>query len=132
MKSCCTNRSTISSYGFVFLGLAFLVFTWGLQYKVSLYAGPDSTIHHMVKAKLLANEETSGISDGLHLGAPARPVQTHSSLLFGAFWVGLLAVIFSSVISVQVRGSDASARSWRVCTDSSLSAIFSRPPPILN
>ena len=42
-----------------FLGLAFCVFAWGLQYKLSLYDPPQTASHQIPKAKLLSRDEQS-------------------------------------------------------------------------
>src|SRR5579863_4348381 len=42
-----------------YLGLAICVFTWGLQYKLSLYVPPHASSHQIPHAKLLSkNEQT--------------------------------------------------------------------------
>src|ERR1035441_7618159 len=46
-----------------FLGLAFCVFAWGLQYKLSLYDPPQTTSHQIPKAKLLSREEQSSTAE---------------------------------------------------------------------
>src|ERR1035437_7135880 len=46
-----------------FLGLAFCVFAWGLQYKLSLYDPPQTASHQIPKAKLLSRDEQSSTAE---------------------------------------------------------------------
>jgi len=41
------------------VALAFCLFAWGLQYKLSLYDPPQAASHHVPKAKLLSKNEQS-------------------------------------------------------------------------
>lgn len=45
-----------------FVALTLAVFTWGLQYKLSLYQSPHAVSRHMPAAKLLSGDERSVIS----------------------------------------------------------------------
>ena len=51
----------------VLLGLAFCVFMWGLQYKLSLYDAPHSISHQMPAAKLLSRDEQATVAESLLL-----------------------------------------------------------------
>jgi hypothetical protein len=46
-----------------FLGLAFCVFAWGLQYKLSLYDPSQTASHQIPKAKLLSRDEQSSTAE---------------------------------------------------------------------
>src|SRR5664280_2080412 len=46
-----------------FLGLAFCVFAWRLQYKLSLYDPPQTASHQIPKAKLLSRDEQSSTAE---------------------------------------------------------------------
>jgi hypothetical protein len=45
------------------LGLAFCVFAWGLQYKLSLYDPPQTASHQIPTAKLLSRDEQSSTTE---------------------------------------------------------------------
>ena len=129
MKSWHTNRARLICYTFAFLGLAVLVFTWGLQYKVSLYAAPPSAVHHMVKAKLLTNEKQSVVADENQLNGAAQsaPVQAHFNL--AGFWIGVLLLIGSWAVSMQACELLALEHSRPFSSGVDLNALFYRPPP---
>ncbi|MES2222967.1 MAG: hypothetical protein V4587_18600, partial [Acidobacteriota bacterium] len=44
------------------LGLAVAVFTWGLQYKLSLYDPPQAITRNMPRAKLLSADEQAAVA----------------------------------------------------------------------
>jgi hypothetical protein len=46
-----------------YLGLAVCVFTWGLQYKLSLYDPPQAHSHQIPQAKLLSKNEQIGTTE---------------------------------------------------------------------
>jgi hypothetical protein len=54
--------------------LAISVFTWGLQYKLSLYYPKHSTYHQLPEAKLLSKNEQPAATKGL-LMTSAKPPQ---------------------------------------------------------
>jgi len=56
-----------------FLGLAICVFSWGLQYKLSLYDPPQAVSHQFPTAKLLSKNEQSRATDS------PRVVRTRTS-----------------------------------------------------
>src|ERR1019366_10438930 len=43
--------------------LAFCLFAWGLQYKLSLYDPPQAASHHVPTAKLLSRNEQSSSTE---------------------------------------------------------------------
>lgn len=43
-----------------YMALAIFVFTWGLQYKLSLYDPPQAVSHQIPQAKLLSKNEQAG------------------------------------------------------------------------
>jgi hypothetical protein len=55
------NRLGPSWRSLAFVALTLAVFTWGLQYKLSLYQSPHAVSRHMPAAKLLSGEERSAI-----------------------------------------------------------------------
>jgi hypothetical protein len=46
-----------------YIGLAVCVFTWGLQYKLSLYDPPQANSHQIPQAKLLSKNERIGTTE---------------------------------------------------------------------
>jgi hypothetical protein len=112
------------------LGLAVLIFTWGLQSKLSLYAGPHSAIRHMVQAKLLANDEQAYLPDHSEAIGPSTSAPRTASIL-GTLLLPLLALsilLESSKQSQELRGPQ---RPLRATSQASFSASFCRPPPSL-
>ena len=130
VNSVSTNRSRLLCYTFVLLGLGLLIFTWGLQYKLSLYAAPHSAVRHMVKAKLLANDKQIGARDGIITVDHADDVQAWSAFSLTAVFVPLLALSILRTISAR-RAYEVSASepTWRVPTAASFNAFSFRPPP---
>lgn len=125
------SRSRLCYYSFVLFGLGLLVFTWGLQYKLSLYSRPDSAARHMVKAKLLANDKRVGSTDGIVTNSHADDAQAWSAFTLTAVFVPLVAIsILRSASARQVHEISAYDPSWRALCDASFNAFFFRPPPI--
>ena len=75
-------RPSFSRFTFVFIGLAISVFTWGLQYKLSLYYPPHSTYHQIPEAKLLSRNEQAPATDGILTGSAQTPADLVSGGLF--------------------------------------------------
>jgi len=125
-----TNRLNRSRFTFVFLGLAICVFTWGLQYKLSLYDPPHSTSHQIPEAKLLSrNEEATADESPLVRGAAAWAVIVRA-WLFDVFAFFLLAL--NLLCAPMFREKDGEVkRPWRTSCRPSLNAFFFRPPPAL-
>jgi len=125
----CTNRSKLRYYTFAFLALAVLVFAWGLQYKLSLYAGPHSAIRHMVAAKLLSNDKKVEAPDGVVLSGPPDAYASYAfvfpPVLASFFMLGLFAALFGGSRHIQTVDSSS-----RIPFAAGLNAIFFRPPPI--
>jgi hypothetical protein len=128
----CTSRSRLCYYTFVLLGLAVLVFAWGLQYKLSLYAGPHSAARHMVEAKLLAKDKQIGAGEGIVTGNHGDDdALAWSSFTLTAVFVPLLALSILGATSVkQAHEISTYEPSWRVPCDASFNAFSFRPPPI--
>ena len=125
-----TNRFNRSRFTFVFLGLAISVFTWGLQYKLSLYDPPHSTSHQIPEAKLLSRNEQAAVGESpLIKSTEASAVMTQASL-FNVFTFFLLALnlLRAPMFSQQEWNVK---RPWRISCRPSLSAFFFRPPPAL-
>lgn len=128
MQFALKNRQFSWSRAFLFLGLAISVFTWGLQYKLSLYEPPAAITHQIPKAKLLSNEELPRTVEGLRaLGTqPATKV-----VVQGHFMVLLFLLIFSFLVQSAVAQWEQSPMVSRHTRDLPTSNIFVRPPPAL-
>jgi hypothetical protein len=122
-------RPRFCRLSFVFIGLAISVFTWGLQYKLSLYYPQHSTYHQVPEAKLLSRNEQPTATDGLKMSSakdPAGPVGGGLFTLTLFVWVlGLLPTSGAS------RTEPEHTRPWLVSLSSRLNAFFFRPPPAI-
>ncbi len=114
-----------------FLGLTLTVFTWGLQYKLSLYDSPHSVSRQIPAAKLLSRNEQTKLSDR-SLISIARPVLRRIP-------VHLILPAIALFFSVQLNrfgetacGEDGpkGSHQQRVRSFASLTAFFFRPPPV--
>ncbi len=123
-----TNRLNLSRLTFVFLVLAISVFTWGLQYKLSLYDPPHSTSHAIPEAKLLSRDEQSTIGGDLPLRSTKAWAVVAQALLFNVFAFFLLALNFLRAPMFNQRDWEAK-HPWRIFCRPSLNAFFYRPPP---
>jgi hypothetical protein len=112
--------------------LSALVFTWGLQYKLSLYAGPHSVIRHMVKAKLLSQDQQIEALGGVVLSSP--PDSGHAptaALVLASIFVPLLAMSLNKAHSEVCYLARVFTSSHRLPFQASFNSFF-RPPPIFN
>ena len=126
MKFSDTFGPRLCRLSFVFIGLAVSVFTWGLQYKLSLYYPKHSAYHHIPEAKLLSRNEQSTATDGLMMSTKASTDIVHVGLfpLTHLVWVlGLLP------ISGATQTGPEHTRPWLVSLSTCLNAFFFRPPP---
>lgn len=125
-----TTETSLSRLAFLFLGLAISVFTWGLQYKLSLYDPPQAISHQIPEAKLLSkNEQTIEKKNPILdvSGASAKAVQLMLSSIF--LLISLALNLLHAPMSVE-RERDAQLP-WHFERFASLSAFFFRPPPAL-
>jgi hypothetical protein len=112
-----------------FLGLAACIFTWGLQYKLSLYDPSQAASHQIPSAKLLSKNEQSRATDS------PRVIQTKTSakVLFAApasvFFV-LLLVLGKLNAPASGQREQRANRSWHL-RRAIVNAFFVRPPPVL-
>jgi len=119
-----------SRFTLYFLGLAFCVFTWGLQYKLSLYDPPKAVSHEMPQAKLLSKDQQSHVSESPLVKGMSVPDKT-SQL---AFFTLLFTLLLVSVVSVQPKQAARLAdrnEPVRPPSLANLHSLFFRPPPIL-
>src|ERR1022692_1459259 len=82
------------------IGLAFCLFTWGLQYKLSLYDPPEAASHHVPTAKLLSkNEQSSSTESPLVVRTRTSTKIIYTAPSFVAFILLLVLSIFNPSIS---------------------------------
>ncbi len=112
----------------VFLGLAICVFTWGLQYKLSLYDPPQAISHQIPEAKLLANDEPSRMAGVLRAIAtePTARITIHGDGIL-PFLLVVLSVASLSSLTQEVLSRDVL---WHV-GPAFFGSFFVRPPPVL-
>ncbi len=116
-------------FSIAFAALALLVFAWGLGYKLSLYAPPQSNSHLLPHAKLLSKNERiiTEASPLIDDSVPPSPVAQGVLpwLVMLPFAVLLLKTPTFSLWEVEA------TRSWHLRRLSCLNIFFFRPPPIL-
>jgi hypothetical protein len=121
-----TRRLNFSLLTFLFFGLALSVFTWGLQYKLSLYDPPQSVSHSIPTAKLLSKDEQATVVDGETIAdtaVPAADVFTADIFLF-------VFLVSSPLISLVKRLIEQEAEPSRSMSRLALmTTLFFRPPP---
>ncbi len=123
------TRPDLSRLTFVFLGLAISVFTWGLQYKLSLYDPPHSTSREIPEAKLLSRNEQPTAGEGLFVSSTED-----WSLLGQVVSFGLLVFVLLRFNLAAPRfeyQAHKTKRPWSVSCRPNLNAFFFRPPPAL-
>lgn len=112
---------------FLFVTLIFAVFTWGLQYKLSLYDSPQSILREIPEAKLLSNQERIGYTlPEAVVSASAVPPSSHFLLLI------FPAQLSPNLQRIELWGSIPSGPAPRSgIRAASLTPFFFRPPPSL-
>ena len=120
-----TTRRTAPALFFVLL-LAIAVFSWGLQYKMSLYC-PKATPSNVLTAKLLSQKERPVSPKDVNSALSTSP-QPQSSTLFSVFLIATIAVGVSLVplfsIGTVTIGDDSHRQSCAI-----LYCFLPRPPP---
>jgi hypothetical protein len=107
--------------------LAICVFTWGLQYKLSLYYPKHSTHQQLPEAKLLSKNEQATATDGLLMSTAKAP---RPFVRGGLFTLMLFAwVLGLPPISGASQTEPERTRPWLQSLSASLNAFFFRPPP---
>ena len=122
-----TYRPRLCRLSFVFIGLAICVFTWGLQYKLSLYYPSHSTYHQVPEAKLLSKNEQSRATGGLMMSAAKVPTEIVRGALFAMTLLVWVLALFP--ISRATQTEPEHTRPWLVSLSTRLNAFFFRPPP---
>jgi hypothetical protein len=124
-----TSRTGLPQLTFFLLGVAVAVFTWGLQYKLSLYDPPQSISHEIPQAKLLSKDQQATIGESALLS-----VNTSTRRVYALFWTMLLIfLLVFNRLNVPAAGpmERAAKLPWRISRRASLNAFFFRPPPSL-
>jgi hypothetical protein len=111
------------------LGLAFCVFTWGFQYKLSLYDPSQAASHKIPQAKLLSRDERSGIAASLQVVRTKTSARVSYTVPAAVFFFLLLAL---SILNPQASGQreQRTSHSWHL-RRGLLNIFFVRPPPFL-
>lgn len=112
-----------------FLGLALCVFTWGLQYKLSLYDPPQAHSHQIPQAKLLSKNEQIGTTESQQAVRTKISTRVSFSILTTIFPVLLLALKeLNPQASFQWMQRTSRVSHLRCGL---FNIFFVRPPPIL-
>ena len=131
LKVHCWSKSRLTkSLGTqAFLGLAFCVFAWGLQYKLSLYDPPQTASHQIPKAKLLSRDEQSSTAKSplvVRTKTSTRIIYTAPATVF---LIPLLAVsLLNPPASKRMEHLDRKLLNLHRAI---LNSLFVRPPPVL-
>jgi hypothetical protein len=110
--------------------LAFFVFTWGYQYKISLYDPPQAISHQMPEAKLLSKDQRQ---------SPIERVQAERTKAFvraartSATFVFLLSLLVPGPLKKQAPAQSIlrTSRPMRLQCFAGRDTHFVRPPPAL-
>ena len=112
-----------------FLGLAFCVFAWGLQYKLSLYDPPQTAFHQIPKARLLSRDEQSSTANSPLVVRS----KTSSKIIYTAPATVLLILLLavSLLNPTASKGVEQLAHKLLNLHRAILNTLFVRPPPAL-
>ena len=121
------SRRARSWFSIGFFALALCVFSWGLGYKLSLYASPQSNAHLFPQAKLLSKNERifrgqSPLTDNSVPPWPAAPVILP---LLGILQFAALLLKASTFRLWTLETKTC----WHHRRRSRLNTSFPRPPP---
>jgi hypothetical protein len=112
-----------------FLGLAFCVFAWGLQYKLSLYDPPQTASHQIPRAKLLSRDEQSSTAKS--------PLVVRTKTSTRIIYTAPASVCLILLLAVSLLNPPASKRVEHLdhkllkLQSSILNTLSIRPPPVL-
>ncbi len=124
-----TIRPRIARFSFVFIALGVCVFTWGLQYKLSLYYPAHSTYHQVPEAKLLSRDEQPRTTASLQVigqkDSSSGDIYAGFLSLMLAWFTGLALYLLP-----ECRWNPARKKPWLAAARASLDPFFFRPPPI--
>jgi hypothetical protein len=122
------TKARFSWLSLAFLGLAVFVFTWGLQYKLSLYDPPQAISHRIPEAKLLSKKEQASETNGPLLDNSKAPARTQLRVFPGIFLLIALA-LNPFRVPVSLRRDRNEQLKQRDARFACLNAFFFRPPP---
>jgi hypothetical protein len=121
----------LSRWTFVFLGLGICVFTWGLQYKLSLYYPPHSSFHQVPAAKLLSKNEQPRIALNLPSERQKKAASNIQQLSLTALMLAwLTGLTLGLALAAERRFLPRGLKPWLLAGQASLDAFLFRPPPI--
>jgi hypothetical protein len=112
-----------------FLGLAFCVFAWGLQYKLSLYDPPQTASHQIPQAKLLSRDEQSSTTE--------HPLVIRAKIFTSVIYTAPTAIFLILLLAICLLNPSASIRVEKLANKllhlhrAILNTLFVRPPPVL-
>jgi hypothetical protein len=112
-----------------FLGLAFCVFAWGLQYKLSLYDPPQTSSHQIPKAKLISRDEQSSTAKS--------PLVIRTKTFTRVIYTAPTAIFLILLLAVSLLNPPVSRRVEQLANKllnlhrAILNSLFVRPPPAL-
>jgi hypothetical protein len=111
------------------VALAISVFSWGLGYKLSLYAPHRSNAHNIIQAKLLSKNERA-VTKKSDLGGDYLPPPPAQQVLL--FAIALCLTAFALNSSTFSRSNIEPNASWHRRRSTGLNRFFYRPPPIVS
>ena len=111
------------------IALAFCLFAWGLQYKLSLYDPPQAASHQVPTAKLLSQSEKSRSTES--------PLVVRTRTSTKVIYTAPTAVVVILLLALGILNPPLSAQRqqranclWQL-RRAHLRAYFVRPPPVL-
>ena len=124
------SKTFASKIVYIFIPLALAVFSWGLQYKLSLYDPPQSISHQMVEAKLLSPEERTAVADNTLVWRAKSSSEGRAAFFSGIFF--LSGIFLFSLLALNPAVRSRNRNGWRprgrgAYAAGSLNAFFFRP-----
>jgi hypothetical protein len=109
------------------MALAIFVFTWGLQYKLSLYDPPQAASHHIPQAKLLSkNEQADATRSPLAIQAKSYTRVRYTAPTITFFILIIVLNVLVNVSGRRKRLTDLGGHFNRGL----FNIFFVRPPPV--
>ena len=125
-----TMRSRRWQIPVLLLGVAVAVFTWGLQYKLSLYDPPQAVTRKMPRAKLLSADEQAAVAASPVASLAKPPAKAIQAIFFCILFTFLLPL--ASPVSQLGSQQESTAERLRLPRWSVNINAFFRPPPFLH
>jgi hypothetical protein len=123
------NRQFSRMCTLVCVALAFCLFAWGLQYKLSLYDPPKAASHHVPTAKLLSKNEQSSSTEIPLVVRTRTSTRVIYTVPTAVFFILLVVLSVSNLPLSGQRQQRASGLShYRRAHQRT---HFVRPPPVL-